>query len=427
VPLSDLLPAWQGAKSVTLLFLCLAMLCFPFSVAATNIALGIVLGVGLLSGIWWQGLMALWQAHRGLMLALIVYLALAVIGLIWSLDQVWGLKILGRHWFWLLLPVIAIVVSAPKCRNLFLGAMSVGLTANLMFCVLQANGLVDGHAAAGSSAENATGHIGHTSFGFIYGIWAAWLMHLGLMIRNRYSWLLWSLSLWSVVMVFMAQGKSGYIVTAVSMLFVAVKWLQENGNRVMYLSFAGLMVLLVLVVSFGPGKERILGSWQAVTGDVQSGLNHVRTEGDLNQYLATSSATARLEWWKLSYQMWLERPVLGVGTGGFPAAAAEWQQQHSDGRQYHVALVHPHNQYLLVMVRWGIIGLISLLALLYLWIRVGIALPWEGSVALPLVALSGTALLLHGLSSASLEEHFSTFFAVIVAASGLSERFIHKG
>ena len=67
------------------------------------------------------------------------------------------------------------------------------------------------------------------------------------------------------------------------------------------------------------------------------------------------------------------------------------------------------------------VGLILLLMLLFFWIRAGTKIRWHESVAMPLVALSGTALLVHGLSSASFEEHFSTIFALVLTGAGLSE------
>jgi len=407
-------PDWEGKQSVVLILLCLAMICFPFSVAATNIMLGVTLGFGLLTGLWWQGVTALLRQHKILSLALAAYLLLVPVGLIWSIDPAWGVKILGRHWFWLLLPVVVVVVSSKRNRNAFLASVSFGLAANLAYCVLQANGLVESGAAAGSTADNPTGHIGHTSFGFIYGIWAAWLVHVGLLWRNNYRWLLWGLALWALVMVFMAQGKSGYVVTLVSLLVVAIKWLQESENRRILVSFALIVLLMGLFLGLGPGKDRMLGVWHALTGDVQS--------VDVSHKMAVSSVTARLEWWKMSYDIWLAQPVLGAGTGSFPKAAADWQAGQVAKQEFADRyLSHPHNQYLLTMVRWGAVGLILLLMLLFFWIRAGTKIRWHESVAMPLVALSGTALLVHGLSSASFEEHFSTIFALVLTGAGLSE------
>jgi len=411
---SEHAPDWQGKQSVILILLCLAMICFPFSVAVTNIMLGLTLALGLLGGIWWQGVTALLRHHKILSLALAAYLLLVPVGLSWSIDPTWGVKILGRHWFWLLLPVVVVVVSSQRHRNAFLASVSFGLTVNLAYCVLQANGLVESGAAAGSTADNPTGHIGHTSFGFIYGIWAAWLVHVGLLWRNNYRWLLWGLALWALVMVFMAQGKSGYIVTMVSLLVVAIKWLQESGNRRVFGAFVLIVLLIGLFLGLGPGKDRMLGVWYAFTDDVQS--------VDISQKMAVSSVTARLEWWKMSYDIWLAQPVLGAGTGSFPKAAADWQAGQVEKQEFADRyLSHPHNQYLLTMVRWGAVGLLSLLTLLFFWIRAGIAIRWHESVAMPLVALTGAALLVHGLSSASFEEHFSTIFALVLTAAGLSE------
>jgi len=410
----DVFPAWQGTKSLALILLCMAMLCFPFSVAATNVALGLMLATGVLTGLWWQGVAALWHGYRVLSLAIAAYLGLVIIGLLWSLDPAWGMKILGRHWFWMILPVIVMLLSDVKNRSILLFFVSLGLSLNLIYCVLQIFDVVSITLVGGSSSSNPTGHIGHTSFGFIYGIWAAWLLHTGLLCRNKLSWLLWGLASWAVVMVFLAQGKSGYIVTLVVVLFVAIRWLHETGGRRMFVILASVLLLLFMALALGPGKERVVGTWQALTGTVQKQLN-------TDEIVAVSSATARMEWWKMSYHIWLEQPLMGVGTGGFPKAVVDWQATHIDEGEFAVALVHPHNQYLLVMVRWGVIGLVLLLALLYFWIRAGAARSWQHSVAMPLVTLTGVALLVHGLSSSSLEEHFSTIFALVLAGTGLSE------
>jgi len=416
---ADVFPGWQGTKSIALILLCLAMLCFPFSVAATNVALGLMLLTGVLGGLWWRGVLALWDGCRGLSLALAAYLLLVITGLLWSLDPVWGMKILGRHWFWMILPIIVILLSDAKNRAILLFCLSLGLSLNLIYCVLQIFDVVSVTLVGGSSSNNPTGHIGHTSFGFIYGVWAAWLLHVGLLCGDKRRWLLWGLASWSVVMVFLAQGKSGYIVTLVVVLCVVIKWLHETGGRKMFVVLASVLLLLSMALALGPGKERVLGALQVLTGGVQKDLN-------FDQKIAISSATARLEWWRMSYNIWLEQPLMGVGTGGFPKAVANWQAAHVDAREYAVVLVHPHNQYLLVMVRWGVVGLVLLLTLLSFWIRAGTARPWQDSTALPLVTLTGAALLVDGLSTASLEEHFSTIFALVLLGVGLSESLSEK-
>ncbi|TLS76029.1 O-antigen ligase family protein [Mariprofundus erugo] len=416
MPWPELMPGWRGLPAVALLMFCLAALCFPFSVAATNVGLALMLAAGLFSGLWWQGVVSFCHHYRLLFMALFVYLLLVPLGLMWSIDPHWGGRILGRHWFWLTLPVMLVLLTDTKARRLLLATLSLGLTLNLVYCVLQMVGIVDlGGVVAGSTAGNATGRIGHTSFGFIYGIWAAWLLHLGM---QKNGWLrssCWLLAMWALFMVFMAQGKSGYLVAFVAIALVAAKWLRETGNRRVLFGLLALFLLLSLFMATGPGQERLVGTWQGLT-------NSTPEKMDLEQQIAVSSATARLDWWKMSIAIWKQTPLLGVGTGGFPNAFVDWQLAHSTNADKSVLhLVHPHNQYLLVMVRWGVLGLIFLVALLYFWIRSGFSRSWRLALVQPLVALSGAALLVHGLSSASLEEHFSTIFALVVTAAGLSE------
>jgi len=415
---TDGLPAWQGMKSVNLVLLCMSMLCFPFSVAAANVNLGLLLASGLLTGFWWQGACILWHQHRLLTLALLAYLLMVLIGITWSIDPAWGGKILSRHWFWLLLPIVVKTLFPSQNRQVFLAMMSLGLVANLVFCVLQANGLID-TSVAGSDPDNATGHIGHTSFGFIYGIWSAWLFHWGLIHRGSQAWLAWGLAVWAVVMVFMAQGQSGYIVTVALLLLVAVKWMQRF--KVKNMVMAGFVFLLIAgtVIAFGPGKERITGTWDALT---QSGQQHT---GNAVQTGAIASAQARLAWWSMSIDIWRQGTFFGTGTGGFPKAVRQWQQhpdlQHGYINAYsNIEIVHPHNQYLITLVRYGIPGLLLFLALMVIWIGKGMNRPWQNSSVSPLIALTGVALMLHGLDSTSLEEHFSSIFALILLGAGLS-------
>jgi len=140
--------------------LCIAAVLFPFSVAACNIALGLALGLAFLSGMLWQGARVFAVNYPALGFCFIVYFLFLVGGLLWSIDFHWGLHVLGRQWYWLLLPVLVVVLAEPKKRKYFLLAISVGLTANLGFCVLQMFEYVSVATVAGSSANDPTGHIG---------------------------------------------------------------------------------------------------------------------------------------------------------------------------------------------------------------------------------------------------------------------------
>lgn len=408
----DLIPARQGGiKLAIFTLLCLALVSFPFSVAATNATLGLALALGMLSGQWVRGAALLWQHERRLTICMLVYLAFTPLGLLWSQDLSWGLHVLGRQWFWFLIPVLVAVLEKESWRDYALVSLSVGLTLHLAFCVLQMYGLVT-VTTWGSSALDATGHIGHIGFGAVYGIWAAWLLYW---FRNRSDWLRWPallLACWSWVMIFMALGRSGYLVAIVLLMLVLWRILFRGHIWRSLLLAGGILLLMGVVLTSGQGKTRLAGTWD----NVQSIL-----DGRI------SGAGPRWSMWVGAVDAWKKHPLLGVGTGGFPAAselAALENPELNYGKpeERRIRAAHPHNIYLLSLARWSVWGLASLLLFLFVWFRTGWVMQWSRSRAGPLIALPAMAVMVHGLSAPSLEEHFLAILAVLLLGAGLAER-----
>ncbi|MDX8405217.1 MAG: O-antigen ligase family protein [Mariprofundus sp.] len=403
----------MSMAAVTMFFLLVSALLFPFAVAASNAALGMALALGIISGIWWRGAKLCWQRYRLLSIVFCAYLALVLLGLLWTPDPAWGLHVLGRQWFWLLIPVVVSVLANAQWRMYFLLSLSAGLALNLVFCVLQMFGYVEVNTD-GSSAADATGLIGHIGFGLVYGIWAAWLLHLGLIWRGRRRLLVWGLAGWSYVMIFSAQGRSGYLIAVMLMICVLCKWFYDSRNWRIVLPVTGALFLILLVVAMGPGKERLQGTWLAFTQTQQQPGLDLFDSSD-NAILATDE---RFDMWKTSIAIWQQHPLLGVGTGGLPYSVAELKAQ---GLTSSAIFAHPHNQYLLSLIRWGPSGLLVLLALLFVWAWQGIKVDWQYSLTAPLITFAALALALHGLSSASMEEHFSAILAALLSGAALSD------
>jgi len=386
--------------------LLLACVSYPFSVATANAALGALLGVSILSGDYIAGLRQLWTRHRGWLVAGLVYLALLPLGLLWSPEPDWGRHLVLRQWFWFLIPAIMASVISPKQRHSVMLALSVGLSAHLLFCMGQMAGLIH-FVKDGSSANDATGHIGHIGFGFVHGLWAAWLLRYGLQTHGWRRYLAWLLALWAVVMVFIAAGRSGYLVVAVLALVMAWRMAPWETGRKLALVAAVAAGIIAVVMLSPTARERILWTWQGYESLQQGDFQH---------------ANARWSLWYAALHVWLEHPALGVGTGGFRSHAAQLGQQRSDLFFGGPEPAHPHNMYLLALVRWGPAGLIALLVWLGVWIRTGWREDWHASDAGPLISLPAIALAVHGLSAPSLEEHFPGILAILMAGCGFAAR-----
>jgi O-antigen ligase len=393
------------SKAIACWLLCALGLVFPFSVAATNILLGPALAIGLVSGAWWIGARHMWTEHRGLTMAMLAYWGLMAAGLAWSSDRMWGLHVIGHQWFWFAVPLVVAALGEDRWRYRFLAAMSVGLTLHLGLCILQKFGYV--HLEfAGSTADDATGFIGHIGFGFIYGIWAGWLLHWGWKQSGWKRWGSWLLASWAWVMIFAAQGRSGYLVALAIMVAVLWNhWIGSGWRR--SIPPLALLAVVVAVLAVGPGKERLAVTWQDI-----SAIRH----GDVRD------ADPRWSMWIAAVDAWNTHPVLGVGTGGFPDAAKAAKKAHpnlSFGGFPGQIPVHPHSMYFLSLARWGLFGLAAFVALVAVWIRVGWRLSWE-RLESPVMALSGIALALDGLFSPTMEQQGTGVMLVMMLGLGLA-------
>jgi len=405
--ISDLRLIAEKLYIVVFLLLCMAGVVFPFSVAATNVALGGALVIGVLSGTWGNGALRMWRCYRGLCIAMLLYWGLLLLGLLWSHDRVWGIHVISRQWEWLLVPIITEIMASGHWRTRFLAALSIGLVVHLGFCLLQMFGYVTVTTDA-SSAADATGHIGHIGFGAVYGMWAGWLLLWG---WRRHGWprmVAWLIAIWAWTFIFMAQGRSGYVVALA--LFLAVLWkiLFRKGDWRWLAWIGGVVILVSGVLAMGPAKERLQITWQNIQA-----IEH----GDIYD------AGPRWSMWKAALKIWQSHAGLGVGTGGFPNAAAKMAKLHPEfnygGITGQVA-AHPHNMYLLALTRWSVWGMGAFLLLIWTWIRTGWKMDWRASEAGALIFLSGTALAIQGLTAPSLEEHFEAILAVLLLGSGLA-------
>lgn len=387
--------------------LCLAALVFPFSVAVNNLLLALALVWGGFSGFLWRGMSFLWRRHRHLAMGMLAYAVLLLIGLLWSLDPHVGLRVIGHHWFWLVMPLMLVVFEDKAWQQRFLGSLSLGLTLHLCLCVLQHFGWYTVENLGGSTMDDATGHIGHIGFGVVYGIWAAWLLYWGWLHAGRERWLAWGLAVWSWGTIFAAQGRAGYL-EAVVLMLVVVFLHARLSLRMIAGGLVGVALLGILAVSTESGQARMHTTVQQLQGMLS---------GDVKM------ADPRLSFWLVALEAWKQHPVLGVGTGGFPQASATiYTQQPTLVYPGLEALppTHPHSVYMLALSRWGGAGLLAISGWLAVWLWYGRSFHQHSGEVFVLLPLTGVALLVDGIFAPTLEQHFTGVFLAMLLGLGLA-------
>lgn len=155
---------------------------------------------------------------------------------------------------------------------------------------------------------------------------------------------------------FMVQGRTGYVTLIVLLGWFAWTTLSRH------LSLAGrpiglrhgialIMLMALAVSSVYFSSQRLQTRVDLIVAELRAWEPHAGNE---------TSVGIRMEFYYNTLQIIRQNPVMGVGTGGLPAAYAEQDKQFSLGR-----VNNPHNEYLMVMVQTGIIGLALLLYLFY--------------------------------------------------------------
>jgi O-antigen ligase len=183
----------------------------------------------------------------------------------------------------------------------------------------------------------------HISHSYLMAILAFWCLQRAFGSRQyRYLWLI-IFVMTSVNLLYIAPGRTGMLVY---LALIALTILQHFSWKKSVL--AALLASLAISVAF------------ATSANFSSRLREAFVE--IKSYEAESSRTSvgqRFDWWQNSIDLIKQKPLLGHGTGSFGAAQAELIKG-SDTKPTD----NPHNEYLMIGVQTGLIGLGLWLALL---------------------------------------------------------------
>lgn len=320
--------------------LCLLALSLPLSTSALSV-------LGLLVCLLWiaQGRLAeKWREIRSnpVCLALLAYLALFLIGLLWTEDLAEGLAALRSQWKLLLLPVVLTAIR-PGQRQRLLNCYLLGIAVMVIFTQLVYLELVH---VQGLSPEHLTRKVFHVVYNPMLAL-ACYLLAHDLLWRRGgpFSTTLKSLLLaLMVVDMFITEGRTGQAVFFVLLALLLVQYL----GRAPWRALAAVIVLMPLV--FGLAYQ--------VSPNFARRVDQVRTEVGRFERDPNTSIGLRMLFVRNSLYVVREHPLIGVGTGDFKAAYATVNRRNSPAM---VATDNPHNQYLLVLCRFGLVGLAALL------------------------------------------------------------------
>ena len=183
--------------------------------------------------------------------------------------------------------------------------------------------------------------------------------------RDKIAWFSYAL-LGIVNVLFMVQGRTGYLILfALLGLFTWTTIARAMHKRGKIWGWKQKSLVVMLLVA------------GAIVSYHSSSRLHERIALAVSEYQAWSpnhgkdtSSGQRLDFYYNTLQIVGDHPLFGVGTGGFPAA----YEQQTLGKDV-METRNPHNEYLLIAVQTGIVGLALLLYLFYSLWRYALLLP----------------------------------------------------
>lgn len=147
---------------------------------------------------------------------------------------------------------------------------------------------------------------------------------------------------------YVTPGRSGYIaVLILAMIFI---WTSVSGKQRYWGSAIAILLLGILLYSSTTARNRIYQAYNEF-------VNYQQTQ----EY---NSIGIRVVMLKKTYNIIMERPLFGHGTGGYTEAYRHQITQDETGWRAQVSS-DPHNQYLTVTAEQGIFGLIVFLAFIF--------------------------------------------------------------
>ncbi|ALK31530.1 O-antigen ligase family protein [Burkholderia plantarii] len=346
--------------------LAVAALCMvPVSTALTNVFCALFAVAALSAPEFWRGLPKLLRQPAALAaLLLLAALAASVAYSVAPARSAW--EWIGKYDKLLLLPfaVLAFRDATPDWRaitrwSLFSTLVLILLLSTTNYLGLTAIGPAHRIELPLSRAWVFKNHIAAGMFGALLFYQAADMMLAARTSRARFVFgAIVALSLVDVFV--MLQGRTGQVIALLLMAVIGLRIFIAARRRSSRL--AALTVVLFVALA-----AAVVGMLATMHG---GRLMQVGTE--VQQYEQSDAATSsglRLDWYKRALQLYTARPLIGYGAGGL---GVEFQKLSAGKTLADAKLTeNPHNEYLLMAVQLGTLGLVLFVNLL---VRV-----WAGS------------------------------------------------
>ena len=292
--------------------------------------------------------------HNKFFRAIAIFFLLHCFGMLWTDDLKRGLEIIRKMLeFAVLLPVLMMSMH-KKNIDIYINSFIAASSLILLFSYLISFEIIPPFKTA--TIENPTPFMTHIT----HGPFIAFAAYISLnriidkfLSKDYISYIYIFLFLALSINVFITGGRAGQIVYII-LLFTSL--VQNFGLKIKILIIGMFLSLMIAISAY-----QYSGIFQDRADYVINELKAYEETGNFQSSIGT-----RLLFLENSLSIIKNNFLLGVGTGDFPQEYSRYNKINSPNG---FESTNPHNMYLLQMAQFGIVGLLSLIAIYYYQIK----------------------------------------------------------
>jgi len=281
--------------------------------------------------------------HNPVAIAVLVYLLIHALGLLWTTDMDWGLHLLKKQWKILLFPIFLTLVRKAHIQ-FYMSAFVAAIFLKACKAYLVWLGIIDLPPGSIFTTIGTT----HVMYNPMLAL-AIYIVAQNVLLKGnqpRFKWLQIGLVIFLSCNMFITAGRTGQVAFFVLLAILLFQYLYPRSKKLLLPGILCIPLLIFSIFQFSPTfRDRV----NTAVSEIQN-----------SQKMEITSMGCRLWFYKNSLLLVKQNWLTGTGTGDFPLEYAKINTIHSPGMPN---TDNPHNQYLLITSQFGIAGLISLLAI----------------------------------------------------------------
>jgi O-antigen ligase len=351
-------------KTYQFLLIILAFL-MPLTVFGANSIIVIICLLWLFSGNYRTKMSE--TINNKFLLASIFFFLLHVVGLIWTEDLSWGLHIVHKMWYFLLLLPVLMSIVRKDYIYLYIFAFLAAIALTEIVSYLVWFEVINPFKNA--TIVNPTPFMSHVSYNPIL-VFAIYLVLHELFFNKKMKNLAFAFySFFAIIMVFnmfITGGRAGQVTFFVMLSIIIFQVLDKQ-------RFKSLLAIFIIIPIIFLSAYQISDLFQKrVNIGVYEAVSFSETKGYDEEGFSPTSVGSRIAFAMNSWQVILKNPILGVGTGDFPQ---EYKKINQINTPRLPNATNPHNMYVLILVQLGSVGLLSMLTIFYFQIKISFNTP----------------------------------------------------